>query len=278
MLTGPNGLTLVALLAAAFAAGYGAWRFWRAYRLTGCRLSLMAAAISCLAPLSAFAIVSFERGASGIQAALPATGLVAAAGFGLSRTRWLAPMTLGLWLPPALNHWREGEGGPLASLLAAVLGGPAAAHASRTAALVESLAEPLSVPPEDTDDLVIAALLHGIGGALPASLAAGCPQSAAARAGAVNLLRRVPHCRQVAAIVAAAGERWDGSGPLGLSGESLPLASRIIAVAEAFDRAAEDGLATACAAIRGGSATAYDPVVVSELLHVYRDRSGPAAA
>ena len=262
---------VVALLALSAAAVYGAWRFWRAFALTGCRLSLIAAAVSLLAPLSALSLVPLGGGSSHVQAGLPAVGAVAAAGFALSRARRLAPMTLGLWLPSAIAQWRRGESAPLSSLLETVLGPSAAAHASRTAALAESLAEPLSVPAGEADDVVLAGLLHAIGIPLAPAGLGNCPPDASARAIAATFLRRVPRCRNVAVTVAAAGERWDGSGPLGLGGESLPLAARIIAVADAFDRASEDGLATARAAIRDGSGTAYDPVVVSELLHLYRE-------
>lgn len=268
----------VALVAASAAAVYGAWRFWRAHVLTGCRLSLVAAAVSLLAPLSALSLVQFGGGASHVQSGLPAVGGVAAAGFALSRSRRLAPMTIGLWLPSAIAQWRRRESAPLSSLLETVLGPAAAAHASRTAALVESLAEPLSVPAGEADDLVLAAILHAIGTPLAPAAAPACPPDAASRAIAANVLRRVPHCQPVAAAVAAAGERWDGTGPLGLTGESLPLAARVIAVAEAFDRASEDGLASARAAIRQGSGSAFDPVVVSELLYLYRERRDAATA
>lgn len=268
----------VALVVVSVAAVYGAWRFWRAYALTGCRLSLIAAAVSLVAPLSALSLVPLGGGSSQVQAGLPAVGAVAAAGFALSRSRRLAPMTVGLWLPSAIAQWRRQESAPLASLLETILGQAAAAHASRTAALAESLSEPLTVPAEEADDLVLAAILHAIGTSLAPAAAPACPPDAASRAIAANVLRRVPHCQPVAAAIAAAGERWDGTGPLGLTGESLPLAVRIIAVADAFDRASEDGLAGARAAIREGSGTAYDPVVVSELLYLYREWPGTATA
>jgi hypothetical protein len=274
----PTVLTLgpwVALVAVSGAAVYGAWRFWRAHALTGCRLSLIAAGVSLLAPLSVLSLVPLGGGSAHVEAGLPAVGAVAAAGFALSRSRRFAPMTVGLWLPSAIAQWRRQESEPLASLLEAVLGQAAAAHASRTAALAAALAEPLSIPPAEADDLVLAALLHAIGTPQAPAAASRCPPGAASRALAANVLRRIPHCQPVATTVAAAGERWDGTGPLGVGGESLSPAARIIAVADAFDCASEGGLAAARAAIREGSGTAFDPVVVSELLHLYRDQ--PAA-
>lgn len=266
---------LVGFVAVSVAAAYGAWRFWCAHALTGCRLSLIAAAVSLLAPLSVLSLVPLGGGTSQVQAGLPAVGAVAAAGFALSRARRLAPMTVGLWLPSAIAQWRRQESAPLASLLETVLGQAAAAHASRTAALVESLSEPLSISRADADDVVLAALLHALGTPLGGPVAESCPPDGASRAVAANILRRIPNCDEVAAAIAAAGERWDGAGPLGLTGEAVPIGARIIAVADAFDRASEDGLASARAIIRDASGTAYDPVVVSELLHLYRER--PAA-
>jgi hypothetical protein len=266
---------LVALLALSIAAAYGAWRFWRAHALTGSRLALLASAFSLLAPLSALSLVPLDRNGTHLEASLPAVGAVAAAGFALSRTRRLAPLTLGLWLPASIGQWRQGQPGPLSSLIETVLGPPAAAHASRTAALAESLAEPLSISRADADDIVLAALLHTLGTPLAPVAAPACPPGAASRAVTANVLRRVPHCQPVAAAIAAAGERWDGAGPLGLSGEAVPIAARIIAVADAFDRASEDGLAAARREIRDASGTLFDPVVVSELLHLYRDRPDP---
>jgi hypothetical protein len=261
---------LAALVVLSAAAAYGAWRFWCAHALTGCRLALVASGVSLFAPVSALGILSFNQTRTHAEASLPAVGAVAAAGFALSRTRRLAPMKHG--------QWRHGQPEPLATLLETVLGAPAAAHASRTAALAESLAEPLSVSPADADDVVLAALLHALGTPLGPPVVESCPPDAAARAVAANILRRIPRCHGVAAAIAAAGERWDGGGPLGLSGEDPPIAARVIAVADAFDRASEAGLAAARREIREGSGTRYDPVVVSELLHIFRERPAAGAA
>ncbi len=65
-------------------------------------------------------------------------------------------------------------------------------------------------------------------------------------------------------------ERWDGSGyPAGLSGEDIPIAGRILAVADAFDAMSHSRpykealpIPDAVAAIRGGSGTQFDPEVV----------------
>ena len=53
-----------------------------------------------------------------------------------------------------------------------------------------------------------------------------------------RILRASPALRDVAAIVRSTHERWDGAGyPDGLAGEDIPLASRIVAVCDAYARA-----------------------------------------
>jgi len=79
-----------------------------------------------------------------------------------------------------------------------------------------------------------------------------------------------------AAISRAHHERWDGSGyPAGLKGTDIPLAARIVAVADVFDslthkRTFRDAvpLAGALAEIEAGSGTQFDPAVVAAFFKV----------
>ena len=49
------------------------------------------------------------------------------------------------------------------------------------------------------------------------------------------LLRRMPHLSEVAPLVRAVHERWDGAGyPDGLAGPDIPIESRIVAVCDAW--------------------------------------------
>ncbi|MDP9491154.1 MAG: response regulator [Actinomycetota bacterium] len=74
-------------------------------------------------------------------------------------------------------------------------------------------------------------------------------------------------------------ERWDGAGyPAGLKGDEIPLAGRIVAVADAFDSmtnrpAHRDSLAPAAALaeIRGESGLQFDPLVVEALTGLGRE-------
>ncbi|HZW28904.1 MAG TPA: HD domain-containing phosphohydrolase [Trueperaceae bacterium] len=69
----------------------------------------------------------------------------------------------------------------------------------------------------------------------------------------------------VAAAIAAAAERWDGSGaPAGAAGEAIPLAGRIVALAQAAaQRYVDDGTPGALELVRRHAGTWFDPDVVA---------------
>jgi diguanylate cyclase len=87
-------------------------------------------------------------------------------------------------------------------------------------------------------------------------------------------LSRIPGLEAVATIVRFHHERWDGSGyPDGLSGARIPLASRIIAVCDAYgamtcDRPYRVAMSSADALreVRAGAGTQFDPAVVAALI------------
>jgi len=88
-----------------------------------------------------------------------------------------------------------------------------------------------------------------------------------------ELLACVPGLEVVAGIVRFHHERWDGAGyPDGLSGERIPLASRIIAVCDAYeamtsDRAYRRAMSPeeAICELRANAGSQFDPRVVAEL-------------
>jgi response regulator RpfG family c-di-GMP phosphodiesterase len=119
------------------------------------------------------------------------------------------------------------------------------AHARRVAQTSAAVGLLMGITAREADDLTRAALLHDIGRlALPSSPArTGTPRPGVeARLARLRgllgteMLEATPALRPIAAIVAAVGERWDGSGfPAGRAGAAIPLAARIIAVADAHD-------------------------------------------
>jgi two-component system, cell cycle response regulator len=95
-----------------------------------------------------------------------------------------------------------------------------------------------------------------------------------------RILRASPAFRNVATIVRSTHERWDGGGyPDGLAGDEIPLASRIIAVCDAFTamtshRAYRLALTEheAIAELERFAGTQFDPTVVSIAVSLVRDR------
>ena len=70
-------------------------------------------------------------------------------------------------------------------------------------------------------------------------------------------------------------EQWDGSGyPKGLRGEEIPFISRVVAVAETFERAygesasPSEGRVRAIEKLRMGSGKQYDPSIVDALIRI----------
>ena len=85
-----------------------------------------------------------------------------------------------------------------------------------------------------------------------------------------EIVGRLEAYRQSVATIRHHHERWDGSGyPDGLTGEQIPLGSRIIGVADAFDAMTSDRVyrpalpvETALGELRKGQGTQFDPQIV----------------
>lgn len=92
-----------------------------------------------------------------------------------------------------------------------------------------------------------------------------------------HILRSVDKMAKVSECVLAHHERWDGKGyPRGLKGDEIPLAARIISVADAYnsmisDRSFRKALSKneAIDEIKNNEGTQFDPRVVKAFLQVY---------
>ncbi|MFK5634633.1 MULTISPECIES: HD-GYP domain-containing protein [unclassified Ornithinimicrobium] len=167
-------------------------------------------------------------------------------------------------------------------------------HSARVAALADQLAPALGIGGQDAEDLRYAALLHDIGlvavrSELPADPAAQeiaylSAISSHPEAG-VAVLRDLDFLTGALPAIAHHHERYDGRGyPAGLSGEDIPLAARIIAVADAYDalmvrrgqgnRGRDRDEESVVAALRARVGTHLDPVVVEALAAALTRRPG----
>jgi len=157
-----------------------------------------------------------------------------------------------------------------------------AGHSRRTATISLLIGQVLDLAPGELHDLRLAALLHDIGLLmLPAHLSTGREplesESYVAiqnhpRLGAM-LLEPFSFLKEASTLIAHHHERWDGSGyPYGIRGRFIPLGSRILSIADAFDairipkvsdRIARNSIALRIIGVAAG--TQFDPELVEAL-------------
>ncbi len=157
-----------------------------------------------------------------------------------------------------------------------------AGHSRRAAAISLLIGQAVGLVPNELHDLKLAAFLHDIGLLmLPHDLTIGVPPLDSEsyitvqnhpRLGA-SLLEPFFFLREASVLMAHHHERWDGSGyPYGIRGGFIPLGSRILAIADAFDAiripevsnpVARNNIALRI--IRVAAGTQFDPQLVETL-------------
>jgi HD-GYP domain-containing protein (c-di-GMP phosphodiesterase class II) len=159
----------------------------------------------------------------------------------------------------------------------------------RVVALSTALGESLGLEGEDLISLRMAAILHDVGmGLATGSLGAFDRPLSTVDRGLVrahpkvgsDVLMQVPSLESLAPTVRHHHERYDGDGyDMGLSGASIPLGSRILAVADSFvamtsPRPYRDALDAAAAIeeLNAGSGTQFDPVVLDAFIALLSER------
>jgi putative nucleotidyltransferase with HDIG domain len=157
------------------------------------------------------------------------------------------------------------------------------AHAERVSAIAAAIAEALDLSPEVVRAVRESGYLHDIGkmGVSPSILVKPGSleedeMSEVKRHPVLGRFLLKPLGFQPAVIegVASHHERWDGTGyPRSLAGEEIPIAGRILAVAEAFDVMTSDqpyrkrmSYEDAVAELENQSGRQFDPAVVQALL------------
>jgi putative two-component system response regulator len=159
----------------------------------------------------------------------------------------------------------------------------AASHARRVTELSRALGIARGLGPVDLDGLERAAMLHDIGKfTLPDTLLSSSEPLTADEIQIVRrhpefgyeLLRSIPALADCAQGVLAQLEYYDGTGtPLGIRSEQIPLAARIIAVANAYDvmthtraYSREQSSIETLQEIEACGGTQFDPAIVLNLL------------
>jgi diguanylate cyclase (GGDEF)-like protein len=168
-------------------------------------------------------------------------------------------------------------------------------HSESVVDVAGRVGEALAMPEEEIARLRTAALLHDIG-------KVGVPDEILHKPGSLDpaewevmrqhpvigerILRAIPGLGRVARIVRHEHERWDGQGyPDGLSGEDIPLASRVILACDAYhamtsERPYRQAMAhsDAIAELNANAGSQFDPTVAEALVGYLcgRRRSGTA--
>lgn len=167
-------------------------------------------------------------------------------------------------------------------------------HAESVARLAASIAASLNMDDEDVHRVRVAGLLHDVG-------LVGVPEEIINKRGSLTIeewrrikehpevseaiLRHIASLESFLPVVRHHHEHYDGAGyPDGLSGNSIPLGARIIAVADAFQAMTTDRpyrkamtVEQALAELQMGAGTQFDPDVVTKFVAVLKPPQEPQA-
>src|SRR5216683_668916 len=144
-------------------------------------------------------------------------------------------------------------------------------HSSRVTAIAEAVGERVGLPPGKLEELRMAAFLHDVGHMTLGVDAESFEIPGHAEEGE-RIVAAAKFSPEIASVVRHHHERWDGHGkPDGAAGEQIPLAARILAVAEGYEAmTAGRGrerltVAAALEQLKAGSGSEFDPAVVDAL-------------
>jgi HD-GYP domain-containing protein (c-di-GMP phosphodiesterase class II) len=147
--------------------------------------------------------------------------------------RWGQVVTPSLELVQDLGHYRTLAWGLTLAFVEAIEARDFAllGHAQRVTSYAMAMARELNLTVTERVDLWFASMLHDLGKLMQDDLSEG----EHARLG-FNLLSTVPELESARLAILHHHEHFDGSGaPEGLSGRSIPMLSRLIAVANTYD-------------------------------------------
>ncbi|GAB1476137.1 hypothetical protein MASR2M70_09690 [Bacillota bacterium] len=165
-------------------------------------------------------------------------------------------------------------------------------HGERIGKFCRAIGHSMGLTANETDELEVFAMLHDVGkiaiddGILtkPALLSEDEMKVMKKHPEiGYRITNTIPELSNIALYILAHHERWDGAGyPRGLEGEEIPLQSRIMAVADAYDAMTQDrpyrkALSSDYAKeeLRKNAGTQFDPKVVGIFLtHLEREWTG----
>ena len=160
----------------------------------------------------------------------------------------------------------------------------ASLHSERVQSVSLAIADRLRLGPAEIEVVSVAALLHDVGkqgvrdevlfkpGALTSEERQEMDLHAAHTQGILDMIQYPAELWDVPRIAAYHHEKMDGSGPFGVAGEKIPLAARIISVADVFDALVSDRPYKAAlppdevvAVLERGRGKDWDPDVIDAL-------------
>jgi diguanylate cyclase (GGDEF)-like protein len=150
-------------------------------------------------------------------------------------------------------------------------------HSSRVTSIAEAVGLRVGLPPGQLEELRMAAFLHDVG-----HMTLGVDANSFEVPGHAEEGERIVAGAKFSPAIASAvrhhHERWDGQGkPDGMAGEDIPLAARILAVAEGYEaltagRGCERlSVAAALERLKAGSGSEFDPAILAALTKAVGD-------
>ncbi len=152
-------------------------------------------------------------------------------------------------------------------------------HSSRVTSIAEAVGQRVGLPPSKLEELRMAAFLHDVGHMTLGADAQSFEMPGHAEEGE-RIVAAAKFSPEIASAVRHHHERWDGHGkPDGAAGEQIPLAARILAVAEGYEamtagRGCERlTVPAALEQLKAGSGSEFDPAVLDALTKAAGDGS-----
>ena len=161
-------------------------------------------------------------------------------------------------------------------------------HAERLSALTRRLGEAMGLSPAELNELELFSVLHDIGKIAVSDRILNKPSDLTPEEWTqmkkhpeigCEIAKASPELVPIAGYILTHHENWDGTGyPNRLAGEEIPLSSRILAVADAYDAMTQDRVyrnamdhSAALSEIRRDSGYRFDPSVVAVFLRLLEE-------